>query len=60
MLLMDFKLLSSSLFALLPLPLPRPLFPSSPYLLVTVVVVSVRRQIVGQTFDAQSAFVGGD
>lgn len=59
MLLMDFKLLSSSLFALLPLPLPRPLFPSSPHLLVTVVVVSVR-QILGQTFDAQSAFVGGD
>lgn len=30
----------------------------SPHLLVTVVVVSVR-QILGQTFDAQSAFVGG-
>lgn len=60
MLLMDFKLLSSSLFALLPLPLPHPLFPSSPHLLVTVVVVSVRRQVLGQTFDAQSAFVGGD
>lgn len=57
MLLMDFKLLSSSLFALLPLP--HPLFPSSPHLLVTVVVVSVR-QILVQTFDAQSAFVGGD